>query len=99
MMSVNQHGITERMFEQDGNLHIRRSQDVQSLIDENKELASVAPSAHGDAKFRLVGRIPSVIAEEWSRICGAAIGTKEFAEFIKKQLMNGDFAAFRVKGY
>jgi len=91
-------GIRERMFEQDGRLIVNRSQDVQSLIDENKELAAIAPSMHGDAKFRLAGRIPAVIAEQWSRECGAAIGTKEFALYCKRKLMDGDFAAFRVKG-
>lgn len=91
-------GVREQMIEQDGKLLIRRSQDVQSLIDENKELAATAPSMHGDAKFRLVGRIPAVIAEQWSRECGAAIGSKEFALYCKRKLMDGDFAAFRVKG-
>ena len=91
-------GVRERMFEQDGRLIINRSQDVQSLIDENRELAATAPSMHGDAKFRLAGRIPAVIAEQWSRECGAAIGTKEFALYCKRKLMDGDFPAFRVKG-
>jgi len=87
------------MFEQDGKLIVNRSQNVQSLIDENKELSRTAPSMHGDAKFRLAGRIPAVIAEQWSRECGAAIGTKEFALYCKRKLMDGDFAAFRVKGF
>ena len=91
--------VRERMFEEDGNLHISRSQDVKSLIDNNAALADIAPSMHGEAKFRLAGRIPFVIAEQWSTECGAGIGTKEFALYCKKKLMNGDFAAFRVKGF
>lgn len=91
-------GIMERMIEQDGKLHIQRSENVKSLIDANKALADALPSMHGDAKLRLVGRIPAVIAEQWSGECGAAIGTKEFLAYCKRKLMDGDFAAFRVKG-
>lgn len=91
-------GIREQMKEQDGKLIVTRSENVQALIDDNKRLAAEAPSMHGDAKFRLVGRIPAVIAEQWSRECGAGIGTKEFTQYCKRKLMDGDFAAFRVKG-
>lgn len=90
--------IKERMIEQDGKLHIQRSQDVSRLIQMNKHEAETAPSMHGDAAIRKVGSIPFVIAEEWSRECGAGIGTKEFAQYCKKKLMDGDFAAFRIKG-
>jgi hypothetical protein len=91
-------GIMERMIEDDGKLHIQRSENVQSLIDANKRLADALPSMHGDAKLRLVGRIPATIAEQWSAECGAAIGTREFLLYCKRKLMDGDFAAFRVKG-
>lgn len=91
-------GIVERMIEQDGKLHINRSQDVQAIIDQNKIEADIAPSMHGDAKVRKIGSIPFVIAEQWSQECGAGIGTKEFALYCKRKLMDGDFAAFRIKG-
>jgi len=96
---VSLYGVTERMVEQDGKLIIQRSQDVQNLLDDNANLASFAPSAHGDAKFRLAGRIPFVVAEQWSAECGAAIGTKEFGEYVKRKLQDGDFARLRVKGF
>lgn len=91
--------VKERMVEQDGKLIIQRSQDVQNLLDGNARLASIAPSAHGDAKFRLAGRIPFVVAEQWAAECGAAIGTQEFGLYVKKKLMDGDFARLRVKGF
>jgi len=84
-------------FDSDGKLVIRRTQDVESLIALNKHEAETAPSMHGDAAVRKLGSIPFVIAEEWSRECGAAIGSKEFALYCKKKLMDGDFAAFRIK--
>ena len=95
---INEYGVMERMIEQDGKLIVNRQQDVESLIEQNKIEAETAPSMHGDAAVRKVGSIPFVVAEEWSRECGAAIGTKEFALYCKRKLMDGDFAAFRIKG-
>lgn len=92
-------GVTEQIVETDDKLIISRQQDVTSLLDEIKDLADVAPRSHGDAGFRLAGRIPLVVAELWSDECGAAIGTKEFAAFVRRKLMDGDFAKLRVKGY
>ena len=91
--------IKQTIIEQDGKVIINRHQDVQSLLDDNARLASIAPSAHGDAKFRLAGRIPLVVAEQWSAECGEAIGTQGFAEYVKKKLLDGDFAKLRVKGF
>ncbi len=87
------------MVEQDGKLIIQRSQEVQGLLDDNARLAAVAPSAHGDAKFRLAGRIPLVVAEQWATECGAAVGTQEFGLYVKKKLLDGDFARLRVRGF
>jgi hypothetical protein len=89
--------ISEKFDLIDGKIHIRRTQDVQSLIEQNKYEAEVAPSMFGQARVRKVGSIPFVVAETWSRECGAAIGTKEFALYCKRKLMDGDFAKFRIK--
>ena len=90
--------VTENYaFDSDGTMRITRSQDVQSLIDQNKHEADAAPSMFGQAAVRKIGSIPFVIAEAWSRECGAGIGTKEFAVYCKRKLMDGDFAAFRIK--
>ena len=91
--------VNETMTEEDGRLIIRRHQDVQALLDDNHELSTYAPSAHGDAKFRLAGRIPLVIAEQWSMECGEAVGTQGFAHYVRRKLADGDFAKFRVKGF
>lgn len=91
-------GITERMVEQDGNLIINRSQDVTALIEKNKIEAEIMPSMYGEAAWRKVGSIPLTLAEAWAKECGANVGTKEFALYAKKKLMDGEFAAFRIKG-
>lgn len=91
--------VNERMIEQDGKLIVSRSQSVESLLDDNKALADIAPSMHGDAAFRLVGRIPLVVAEQWAAECGEAVGTQGFAAHVRKKLADGDFARLRVKGF
>ena len=91
--------VNERMIEQDGKLIVSRSQSVESLLDDNKALAEIAPSMHGDAAFRLVGRIPLVVAEQWASECGEAVGTQGFAAHVRKKLADGDFARLRVKGF
>lgn len=94
---LNEFGIKEEFDMADGKLFIRRSQDVQSLIDQNHHEASAAPSMFGQARVRKLGSIPFVVAETWSRECGAGIGTKEFALYAKKKLMDGEFSKFRIK--
>ena len=86
-------------FDNDGRLVIRRTQDVEDILRRNAAEAEYMPSMHGDAAVRKVGSIPHVVAQEWSRECGEAIGTKGFAEYVKRKLMDGDFAKLRVKGY
>lgn len=92
-------GITERMIEQDRKLHVLRSQNVQSILDSNKVERELLPSMHGEAAWRKVASIPNVIAEEWSKECGAAIGSKEFNAYCRRKLMDSDNAAFLIKGY
>ena len=84
-------------MDSDGLIRVTRSQDVQSLIDQNKHEAEAAPSMFGQAAVRKIGSIPFVVADQWSRECGAGIGTKEFAVYCKRKLLDGDFAAFRIK--
>jgi hypothetical protein len=81
----------------DGKLVIRKSQDIQSLLDQNAYEREAAPSMFGEMAVRKVGSIPLIVAEQWAKECGAAIGTKEFAEYAKRKLMDGDFAKFRIK--
>lgn len=98
-MNDNPFNIVERMIEEDGKLHVHRSQDVQAILDANHEMASIAPSMHGDAAVRFVGRIPLIVAEQWATECGYAIGSPGFADHVRRKLADGDFAKLRVKGF
>lgn len=96
--TINENGVMERMVEDDGKLIVDRRQDIGGLIDQNQAEAADAPSMFGQAAVRKIGSIPLVVAEQWSRECGAAIGSKEFALYCKRKLMDGDFSKFRIKG-
>lgn len=84
-------------FEEDGKLILNRTQDVQFILDDNQRLAQETQHHRGD--LRLAGRIPFVVAEQWERECGSAIGTKGFAEYAKRKMMDGEFAKLRVRGF
>lgn len=81
----------------DGKLVIKKSQDIQSLIDQNAFERENAPSMFGEMAMRKIGSIPLIVAEQWAKECGAGVGTKEFAAYAKRKLMDGDFAKFRIK--
>lgn len=81
----------------DGKLVIKKTQDIQSLIDQNAFERENAPSMFGEMAMRKIGSIPLIIAEQWAKECGAGVGTKEFAAYAKRKLMDGDFAKFRIK--
>ena len=81
----------------DGGVTVVRTQDVEAVIKACHEERLTAPSKHGHAAWRKIGSIPLVIAEQWSSECGASIGTREFAAYAKKKLMDGEFAKFRIR--
>jgi len=91
--------INEKMTEQDGKLIVSRSQDVKSLLLDNQRLADELPSMHGDHAGRFVARVPLVTAEQWSRECGAAIGTQEFGLYMKSKIQSAEYSKLRIKGY
>lgn len=92
--------IRESVTFDDGQVIVRREQpDLDAFLAENHELAVDGAKSVGPAKFRLVGRIPMVIYEQWMRECGAPLGSAELAEYIKRKLLSGEFSKLAVKGY
>ena len=87
--------VQQKIVVEDEKLRIVRSQNLDHFFKENQHLREDAKPFSNDMK--LVGRIPFVICEEWSRECGANIGSKEFAAYVQKKLINGDFQKFRIK--
>lgn len=82
---------------EDDKVVVKRSQDIQKILDFNKERNIEGHNRKSD--MRLAGSIPFVVAEMWSRECGAKIGSQEFAEYVKKKLMSGEFSKLIANGY
>ena len=82
---------------EDDNVVVRRSQDVQRILDWNKERNIDGHNRKSD--MRLAGRIPFVVVEIWLKESGLKLGSQEFAEYVKKKLMSGEFSKLIANGY
>jgi len=83
--------------EEDGKVHVSRTQDIQRILDFNKERNIEGHDPKSD--MRLAGSIPFVVVEMWIKESGLKLGSKEFAEYVKKKLMSGDFSKLIANGY
>lgn len=78
----------------DGSVVVARSYDVGSVFEGVKALSQGAKHTKKTAQY--LGSIDTITAENWSKECGAKVGSKEFAAYAKKKLMSGDWAHFRA---
>jgi hypothetical protein len=83
--------------EEDGKVHVSRTQDIQRILDFNKERNIQGHDPKSD--MRLAGSIPFVVVEMWIKESGLKLGSKEFAEYVKKKLMSGDYGKLIANGY
>ena len=91
--------VREIIKEEDGKVHVHRSQNVSGIIEHNKIQSELQPNSFGHDGMRYVGEVPFVVVEIWQKECGARIGSDEFMAYVKKKLMDPDFKKLRVKGY
>lgn len=89
--------LQTRIKQEDDKVVVSRSQDVQAILDYNKEKQIAGTKAHSE--MRHVGQIPFVVVEMWLRESGLKLGSQEFTEYVKKKLMSGDYSKLIVHGY
>lgn len=82
---------------EDDKVVVQRSQDIQSILDFNKERNIDGHNRKSD--MRLVGSIPFVVVEMWIKESGLKVGSQEFAEYVKKKLISGDYGKLIANGY
>ena len=82
---------------EDDKLIVKRSQDIQDILDFNKERNIDGHNVRSD--MRLAGSVPFVVIEMWMKESGLKLGSQEFAEYVKKKLMSGDFGKLIANGY
>ena len=84
--------VQTKYFDEDGKIVINRSQDIQRILDFNKERNIDGHNRKSD--MRLAGSIPFVVIEMWMKECGAKLGSQELNEYIKKKLMSVSLASW-----
>lgn len=89
--------VKTKIKEEDNKVVISRFQDVQSILDFNREKQMDGPVAGSD--LRHVCQIPFVELEKWLHESGLRLGSVEFAEYIKKKIISGDYSKLVVHGY
>ena len=82
---------------EDDKLIVKRSQDIQDILDFNRERNIDGHNVRSD--MRLAGSVPFVVIEMWMRESGLKLGSQEFAEYVKKKLMSGDYGKLIANGY
>lgn len=92
-----QSDLQTRYFDEDGKIIIQRSQDIEDILEFNKQRNMEGHNRKSD--MRLAGSIPFVVVEQWVKESGLKIGSKEFSEYIKKKLMSGDFNKLIANGF
>lgn len=79
----------------DGSITFERLQDVEPILDDNKQLEQIPQK--GD--FRHVATIPNVILEQWINETGTqllGLSNKDFAKFVRRKLDDPDYAYLRT---
>tara|TARA_B100000575_G_C23143794_1_gene667018 strand:- start:30229 stop:30516 length:288 start_codon:yes stop_codon:yes gene_type:complete len=89
--------IETRFFDEDGKIIVNRKQDVQDILDFNKERNIDGHNKKSD--MRLVGSIPFTVIEMWMKESGERLGSEAFAEYVKKKLQSGEFSKLIANGY
>ena len=89
--------LKTKIKEEDDKLHVVRTQDVQRILDFNKERN--IDGHNRKSEMRLAGSIPFVLVEQWVKESGARIGSQELNEYIKKKLLSGDYSKLIANGY
>ena len=89
--------LNTKISAEDDKVIISRSQDVSAILDYNKEKQIEGYNRKSD--LRHVTSIPFVVVEIWLKESGLKIGSREFAEYVKKKLLSGDYSKLMIHGY
>lgn len=80
-------GVVSYVTHEDGLMRINRVQQLDSLLDAVKQVPD-AQQVRGKNRHWL-GTVPLIIAEQWAKDCGAAVGTKEWGAYARRKLKDG----------
>jgi|DEB3_MinimDraft_2_1074329.scaffolds.fasta_scaffold00127_4 hypothetical protein len=92
---IDENGILEETFLDGDDMHIRRSQDVEAILDENKRLASLNDGYSPSRDMRRVASIPMTVIEQWMKE-GINIFDRNCAEAIRRKLNSPEWRYLRT---
>lgn len=82
-----------------GNVTVHTQVNAEPVMEAMKDYGDVLDKhVSGVAGAKMIGSVDTVTASIWSKECGAAIGTREFAIYAKKKIASPEFKRFRVGG-
>ena len=85
--------------EEDGKVHIVHKENVEPVIEAAKQQRDMLSELSSNRSARYVGTVPGTVARQWQLECGAAPGTREFSEYVKKKFLSGDYSKLVIEGY
>ena len=81
-------------FHDDGKLILQRTHDPNPALERVKQLRDAGKQDFGDSK--MIAEVPTWVVGEWLKEAGVAWDDPAMDDVIKKKLLSGDVAAFRV---
>jgi hypothetical protein len=87
---------TRILRDPEGRFAFKNTQDVTGILRAAHDARDTLRKDTGPIGGRYLGTIPVLVAQLWAKECGAAIGTKEWAEYAKKKLKDPEWAGFRI---
>lgn len=97
-------GITEEFYYEEnalspgrGRIHIKRYQDVEATLDNNKKLFNMAPTRYGNDGVHDVAEIPLIMIEHWKN--EGRIDWFQSTHNERRKILNDrEFSKFRTRG-
>lgn len=80
---------------EDGKITIRKTQDVEPILEHNKKLFTEGDGYSPSRELRRAASIPLVIVEQWMRE-GIDIFDPNCAEAVKRKLNSAEYAHLRT---
>lgn len=85
------HDSVERKF------HIHRSQDVESILDDNAKLRSQGNNGYGESReWKHVARIPLTVIELWSQLSGVDVMSPENSDLLLRYINDPNWSKIRT---
>lgn len=91
------YGIKRTLVVEDDQFVFHATQDVEAILDRNKELANDGTRGYTPSKdMRYVGEIPLVVAEKWKNELGVDVFNKDHWPAVRRLLNSNEWRYLRT---